>query len=178
MVQADRALGMVLVAAIATALAGCERKPADAQKDTIVSGPVGLEYSVHPTFREDGRETIAGCCSFNVADAQVLKLEGDVDGRDVTGRNYRAVFNFGGRFVTNARQEGTSLTTIDGVQLYKVVDPNTRSTEPRIRVWATIPLSAEGDRNRVAPPKFEASGWCEEPDGCQRLERLFQSLRF
>ena len=161
------------------ALAGCDRGSDKEPRSTELSGPVGTELSVHPRNVAGDRLLIAGCCTFDVQDAQVTKLEGDVDGRMVEGNGYRVEISFGNGLARRPLSTtAPSTLNIDDVTLRKFRPASAGQKEPDLLYAAIVPLNAEAQRRRVRSPGLEVRAWCATPAGCQAATRLVEGIRF
>jgi hypothetical protein len=167
-------------AACVMVLAACGPSSGDDnQRKTQLSGPVGLEHSVHPVSPTQGRMAVAGCCSFVVEDAKVQRLEGDVDGRQIEGAGYRAIISFGnGVARPDEPQTPATVRQIDGVPFNKIVVKSARPGEPRLVYRATVPLDDQAKARNIANPGLEIVGWCSSELACDRLTKMIESIRF
>jgi hypothetical protein len=161
-------------------LGACDSPPAGERSQTRrISGPLGNEYSVHPRFEAEGRTIVEGCCSFAVAGSSVRRLEGDVDGREITGPGYRAIVSFGnGLARADMSRPPSSVSQLDGVRLEKRVAEGGGSSEPNFLYRAIVPLDARARARNVLEPGLEITGWCERPSDCARLAAILDSVRF
>jgi hypothetical protein len=178
-VRLDVAAAVGGVSACLFALAACGSPPADDGRQKQLSGPVGTEHSIHPVFPTNGLLALAGCCSFDVGDAKVQRLEGDVDGRLVQGLGYKAIISFGNGL---ARSNGPALPgtvlQVDGVTLVKSAPKLVKPTDPRVIYRATVPLDEKARERNIANPGLEISGWCSSETACQKLTEVIETIRF
>ncbi|HEX8468283.1 MAG TPA: hypothetical protein VF620_10810 [Allosphingosinicella sp.] len=180
---AERASRLALagLASSLLVLGACDSPPAGERSGTLqISGPVGTEYSVHPRFEAEGRTIVEGCCSFAAADSSVRRLEGDVDGREVSGPGYRAIISFGNGLARAAATPGPAPTVsqLDGVKLEKRVVEKGESSEPHFHYRAIVPLDARAKARNVREPGLEITGWCDRPSACAKLAAILDSVRF
>ncbi len=161
------------------ALAGCDRGSEKEPRPTELSGPVGTEYSIHPRNVAGDRRLIAGCCTFDVGQARITKLEGDVDGRMVEGEGYRVEISFGNGLARRPLSAAAPSTlNIDGVTLRKFRPASPGQKEPDLLYAAIVPLDAEAQRRRVRSPGLEVRAWCATTASCQAATRLVEGIRF
>ena len=180
LVERIRLPGAAGLSACLLALAACgPSAEEDSQRKAQLSGPVGLEHSVHPVFPTEGRMAVAGCCSFVVGDVEVWRLEGDVDGRKIEGAGYEAVVSFGNG-IARAGVPGVPTTAwqIDGVTLRKSVLESTNAGGPRFIYRATVPLDDQAQARNIANPGLEIIGWCSTEPACGELTAMVESIRF
>jgi hypothetical protein len=171
-------LGSSLLVLGLLVLGACDSPPAE-ERTPQISGPVGLEYSIHPRFEAEGRTVVEGCCSFAAAGASIRKLEGDVDGREVEGPGYRAIVSFGnGLARTAAAGPPATVSTLDGVKLEKRIAEGGKLGEPRFLYRAIVPLDAQARARNVREPGLEITGWCSSASACEKLAAILDSVRF
>lgn len=179
--MADRGYASIKAASLlaCVALAGCDRGSDKEPRSTELSGPVGTEYSIHPRNRGGDRLLIAGCCTFDVGSARIIKLEGDVDGRMVEGDGYRVEISFGNGMARRPLSAATySTLNIDGVALRRFRPTSHGKNEPDLLYAAIIPLDAEADRRRVRSPGLEVRAWCTSSERCRAATRMIEGVKF
>lgn len=173
-------LGLIGLGSCLLVLGACDAPPAGERSRTReISGPVGSEHDVHPLFPTEGREALAGCCSFAVGGATVRRLEGDVDGREIRGADYRAIISFGNGLARASNPaHSPAVFRIDGVTLEKRVQRSAQASEPRFLYRAIVPLDAQARARNIRDPGLEITGWCSSPSGCDKLAEILDSIRF
>jgi hypothetical protein len=182
MVSAKRApcLAFVGLGSSLLVLGACDSPPAGERSGSRqISGPVGTEYSIHPRFEAEGRTVVEGCCSFAAAGSSIRRLEGDVDGREVRGPDYRAIISFGNGLARTAPPNASAtVSEVDGVKLEKRIVEGEEASEPRFRYRAIVPLDARAKARNVREPGLEIAGWCSRPSSCDKLAAILDSVRF
>lgn len=160
---------------ICALLAACNRRNDEQQAaPKRFSGVIDDRYYVHPRANGNGRTVVKGCCTFDIGQAQVTQLPGDVDGRLVRGQGYQLEIAFGSRLSPlppgfrsdrQRRLDGVNVTEFEG-------------GSQRYALQATVPLSDEAARQRIDFPQLQVVGGCETAAGCRELERVLGSIRF
>lgn len=161
-------------ASLALLLVSCGQPDEPAQPETRITGVTDERYYVHPKAEEPGRTVVKGCCTFDLGDAQVTQMTGDVDGRIVRGPGYELEIAFGDWLGPLPKPyEESGERTIDGVKVTEF-----RGKPRQFALTATVPLSQEAIARRVDFPQLQVSGRCDGPAACARLEMIMRSIRF
>jgi hypothetical protein len=161
------------------AVYGCGRDSDKESRSTVLSGPVGTEYSAHPKIPPGDRLVLAGCCSFDVRGTRVTKLEGDVDGRLIESPGFRIEVSFGnGLARPRPEPSPTTLLNIDGVSLFRAAGPRAARGEARFIYWAIVPLEPKARTAAIQSPGLEVKAWCTDARGCSAATRIIEGVRF
>jgi hypothetical protein len=164
-----------LALSLAILLAACNpRSDEDQTAQKRISSVTDDRYYIHPRVPANDRMVIKGCCTFEIAEAQVTQLPGDVDGRLIRGQGYQAELAFGTRLA--ALPPGFTRSghrDLDGVTVTEL-----KSGSQQYALQAIVPLSNQAAKKGIDFPQLQVVGRCETAKGCRELKRVLESIRF